>query len=324
VYGVREQPDESGNPTGLPGDLVGIGDVNPDTERLRLQSMIRQGVAPRLDAEPFIVRDDSGLTCLLLWVPPSPYPPCMVVSGDSRFWVRHGGGKYAMDIDQIRRAFVESETWLERLRNFRAERLRAIGGAGAGPGLAMPPWSGRLAIHFASIPSSRGRRLDVVAAHRRHAFMPLITPNLVTRINLDGVVRLSSGAQGQALSYVQVFRSGVIESVDCLAFKGRGHEDPSDTQIFEEEFIASIGRLVRDQLPLLEELGLAPPYVLMVSLLSVNSWRLAYSSARGGVFDRDDIVLPEVLLQSEDSVESALQEIDELLWQAAGLERRPQ
>jgi len=325
VYGVPEELDADGKKTGLPGEIVGVGDINDDEERLRLQSIIRQGIAPRLEANPFVVRSEAGLTCVALWVPPSTYPPCMVISGsDSRFWMRQGGGKYAMDIEQIRRAFVESETWLERLRSFREERLKAIGGVGAGPGLLMPPWRGRLAMHVAPLSSMRGGRLDVVGACRAHPAMPMNTLNLTTRINLDGFIRFSTSHDGHLVSYIQVFRSGVIESVDCLVFKGHGHERPENHHIFEEDFVSLIGSQVRDQLPLLEELALAPPYVVMVSLLGVNSWELAYSSTRGGVLDRDDIVLPELLLERREDVDAALAEIDELLWQAAGLERRPQ
>jgi len=84
-----------------------------------------------------------------------------------------------------------------------------------------------------------------------------------------------------------------------------------------------VAGLLKDQLLLMQELAAAPPYVCMVSLLGVGGWWFAYSDKRGGRFDRDEITLPEVMLEDESGIAEALQETDQMLWQAAGLDRRP-
>jgi len=325
VYGVSEQRDDAGRTTGVPKGIVGVGNVNADTEKLRLHNLVHSGVAPRVDVAVFVApAADSAKTCVLLWVPPSTYPPCMVVAGgDSRFWLRRGGGKYSMDIDEIRRAFVEADTWLDRLRAMHEERAKAAASGWPVPGLRLPLGGGRLVMHVAPLrPVARGR-LDVVSACRKHPVMPMHQFNLATRVNIDGFVRCSVDDKGESTSYVQVLRSGVVETVDCRAFKGRGHWDWGDRQIFEEEFLEQVAGLLKDQLLLMQELAAAPPYVCMVSLLGVGGWWFAYSDKRGGRFDRDEITLPEVMLEDESGIAEALQETDQMLWQAAGLDRRP-
>ena len=47
LYGIDEQR-ENGRATGLPGAITGVGSVNVDAEVLRLESMARDGLAPRV------------------------------------------------------------------------------------------------------------------------------------------------------------------------------------------------------------------------------------------------------------------------------------
>jgi hypothetical protein len=50
----------------------------------------------------------------------------MIKSGDSRFYSRHGSGKYSLDVTQIRSAFALSDSLPEKIRRFRDERIGRI------------------------------------------------------------------------------------------------------------------------------------------------------------------------------------------------------
>src|SRR6266540_4021353 len=47
LYGIREKRDQ-GKPSGIPEAAIGVTGMVPDLEILRLQSIIRDGIAPRI------------------------------------------------------------------------------------------------------------------------------------------------------------------------------------------------------------------------------------------------------------------------------------
>ena len=71
IFGVRDRR-EAGKPTGEIDTIVGLSALNVDAERLRLESMVLDGIAPRLPPVSFHeIRRDPHLPCLLLRVPRS-------------------------------------------------------------------------------------------------------------------------------------------------------------------------------------------------------------------------------------------------------------
>src|SRR5208337_4963770 len=64
---------------------------------------------------------------ILVRVPRSLNAPHMVIFNEfNRFYARHSGGRYAMNVREIRQAFLASELLPERIRSFRNERVTAI------------------------------------------------------------------------------------------------------------------------------------------------------------------------------------------------------
>ena len=94
VFGVTES---AGVPTGIPG--VQIGDT--DQEILRFDSIIRDGLSPRIRHTTRAVPLASGRYVLIIRSERSWYGPHRVIfKGDSRFYGRTTNGKY----EQIGRA----------------------------------------------------------------------------------------------------------------------------------------------------------------------------------------------------------------------------
>ena len=107
IYGMRARRDADGKPMDEL-EIVGIPELNPDSVKLRLENMLRDGIAPRLPPVEFhkIVRPE-GHPCLLLRVPRSWIAPHMVTfKADPRFYARNSGGKYPLDVVGIREAFL--------------------------------------------------------------------------------------------------------------------------------------------------------------------------------------------------------------------------
>ena len=90
----------------------------------------------------------------------------------------------------------------------------------------------------------------------------------------------------------------------------------------EEDVIDS----VKSYSSALELLGVARPYVVMLSLIGVHGYRLATGEYRSRSktlsFDRDNLILPDVLLDEGDvSVEEILRPMFDALWNASGYAR---
>lgn len=127
IFGLRERRNQ-GRATGEPEAVVGLPGLNADAERLRLENLVRDGVAPRMPPLAFReVRRDPDPPCLVLRVQRSWAGLHMITFKNlSRFYSRNSGGKYQLDVGEIRNAFVGLETARERIRQFRADRVARV------------------------------------------------------------------------------------------------------------------------------------------------------------------------------------------------------
>jgi len=121
VYGMKEDQ-------GLPVELPGLVNVDPDAEVLRLDGMAQRGIRPRipgLSSRPIPLR--NGNVAIVTHVPKSWAGPHMVTYNDSqRFYGRNSAGKYQLDIDELRASFNAWGAAAERIERFRADRLARI------------------------------------------------------------------------------------------------------------------------------------------------------------------------------------------------------
>jgi hypothetical protein len=344
IYGMTE----SG---GIPQNLAGVdAGNNLDAEISRLESSIRDGIRPRIPGihhQP--VRLESGKHALVLRVPRSFSRPHVVTYKNHwKFHARTSNGKYQMDVDEVRRAFVLSESVADRIRAFRAERLsRVVSGETPIP----IEGTGRVVLHVVPIsafdspasvvdldiqrPPLSERVLlpiSIVNELELDEFLLSRDPGILRRrYNFDGVfcdARL--GAPGEnPKGYAQLFRTGVIEAVDNNAFFEEEGVSRIDGKKLDEGLIKAVQRYFR----LLRELGVEPPIFLLLSLVGVSDYTMlqkdmpqhCYSALRP--VDRDDLVVPEVMVESLEQDLHALQRrmrpLLDAVWNAVGLPRSP-
>ena len=121
VYGMTE----SG---GMPQELPGFETSDIDGEISRLGSSIHAAIQPRiLGVQHHPVQLENGKYALVIRVPRSFSRPHVVTYKNHwKFYARIPNGKYQMDVDEVRRAFVLSENVADRIRAFRAERLGRV------------------------------------------------------------------------------------------------------------------------------------------------------------------------------------------------------
>jgi predicted HTH transcriptional regulator len=126
VYGIADRRDEEGRATGIPEKVVGLTGVNLGQAIGRLDQMCQSSISPRISGvQVKLVEGLSSGPIVVVRVPSSWAAPHMV-NQSGRFYSRNNGGKYQMDVEEIRGSVLRSEALPDRLRGFRSERLAKI------------------------------------------------------------------------------------------------------------------------------------------------------------------------------------------------------
>lgn len=320
VYGMKEEG-------GLPVELCGLDVDDADSIVTALDSSIRTGIKPRIPGVVvWPVRLESGKVAVVIHLPRSFASPHMVTyKGSSRFFARTSNGKYQLDVEEIRAAFPLSDKTADRVRDFRLDRIAKI----RADETPVPLVQGaKIVLHVAPLAAfSSLAQIDLqsVAVVSRELLLIPLGPaaGREGRFNLEGFVRYTPSRDDRyASAYLQIFRNGALETVDTsLASHSAagGHLGGTnlEREVIEklEYYVSSLKRLRSDV-----------PFAVMISLLGVKGYMIGPpETARMlgvGRFDRDAILVPEVLLESFDTdITHLMKQPFDMVWNAAGWAR---
>jgi hypothetical protein len=209
IYGIQA-------PNGVAEQLLGL-DGDLDAAINRLENIIRTGLQPRVTGYSVVpISLASGRKLLVFRIPRSwGLPHRVTLGGHDKFYGRSSAGKYALDVSELRALFQLSESTADRIKNFRAERVLSILSSQTPVPLAPGPFTVIHVVPFNAF--SGGQMFDVSRKYDRN-FLPLSpmvhAGQLSYRHNMDGIVTYSvQRAPARSRSYLQLFRSGIIESV---------------------------------------------------------------------------------------------------------------
>jgi hypothetical protein len=243
----------------------------------------------------------------------------VTLGGWNRFYGRGSGGRYELDVEEIRIGFLAAETAAERARGFRRERLAAIEAGEAPLRLASP------LIAFHAIPltpwTGWGQVIEAPGALRQQLPTLLGDRAQGVRFTLDGWLALVPDA-----AFVQLFRWGAIESVAALKWFVR------DGRISGGTVENSVITAYKEYSKFFAWAGIDPPIALGLALVGVHGLTLFAGSgllsqppvfaARG--FDRDLVAVPETVVDDlQQPPDVALRPLFDALWNAAGWSRSP-
>ena len=322
VVGVRESKDNKG----IPEELCGfdIGNLSEEQYKNRLVEILQSRVKPRIQGIGIRVLPLStqpGKWAAVIRIPKSFARPHQVEVGNKNFefWFRHEASKQRMDIDEIRSSILSSDTLSERIRSFRIDRLGRIK-SGDTP-IALVEGT-KMVMHL--VP------LNAFEPTARYELAPLLEGNLAplspmysslreTQHNFDGIIAHDKWAQeSSAGSYVQVFRSGIVESVEGRLFTYEGTS--LDGDYFDKMLFAALPKYLSIQ----QKLAINPPILVMLSLLNISGYDLsvsnrAYRSYPQKIIHENDLLVPEEVIEdyTQDSKKVA-QSIIDRIWNAAG------
>lgn len=303
---------------GRPTEIKPLTIANWDAERLKIENLLRDGISPRIAPEMTTIAAQSGHV-IALRIPRSWSGPHMVsLQHTNKFYSRNSGGKYLLDVGELRTAFTSGAQIADGIRTFRQNRLSSIVSNQTPVDL---PETAKLIVHCCPYASGRfGNDVDIRKAYDKIDLIAPLYGGFSHHYNLDGVMSFCSESQGRAVSYFQLFRNGNIEYVDAALLKPKeqiGKVIPSTSVA-----AACISSLQR-ALTLLGALYVVPPAALMVTMLGVKSYKLGVGLRRSFdtvLIDRDALVLTPAIAQSFDIDATAfLRPILDEMWNAAGM-----
>lgn len=319
IYGVDEVQ-------GVATEICGLTGIDRDKEIARLQGMLETGIEPRLVGHTIRAVDSSnGSPVIVLHIPVSWARPHVVrLEGHWRFYVRDSSGKHPLDVGELRSLFGETDAVAARARGFRAERLsRVLGGEAP---LTLPEGP-KLVLHVVPVqafaPAYTVDLAPVVAKRPK----PLYASSWNHRRNFDGFLTFagSTDPNDRLPTYLQVFRNGCLESVDCylLAPHGPRPRRIIPSTALEEELIECCALYLRT----LSDLRIGPPVLIMITLLGVKGFEIAFRDSPSYDFsqhpiEKEDLLLPEILVEDlAADTARILRPAFDMLWNACGPSR---
>jgi len=319
VYGMEELG-------GAPTQLVGLQLDNVDAEKLRLEDIIRNGIAPRAGISIEVVPLSGTGVAVVIRIPYSFARPHMVTFKNSgRFYSRNSAGKYQLDVSELRSIFSVSATFAERARQFRIDRLARLVAQETPVKLQRPPTAVLHLIPATAFDAAATLDLSPLLGQGER-LRPMVSSDSYqrARYNFDGLLA-NDHSQGAASSYVQLFRNGIIEAT----LSDLNDDDELNKKILpttwqEEHFIEALPIYLRAQ----ADIGVETPVFLMFTLFGVSGYVLGVKDGlRRRRFDqtpidRDQLSVPEIMLEdlTRDSAE-ALRPVFDAVWNAAAWPR---
>jgi hypothetical protein len=229
-----------------------------------------------------------------------------------------------MSVDEIRDSFLASDSLGDRLRSFRETRVTKVY---ENKTPVVLPKGGRTIMHV--IPYSAGSGLNQVPVPLMESLVeklqPLIGMGWDPMYNLDGYVTYSTRrvAPGdyENISYVQVFRTGAIESVAGLLVSEREGSPVISGQGTENRLTQGLANLLSAE----QALDMVPPLVVGVTFTGVLRTILTenldpqYDRSPGQPFGDDILQLPEIVVPEYGlDPKAILAPTVEIFWQAFG------
>lgn len=293
VFGIEEAKDETGKNAGTIAQLRGLPGFNVDETQRRLEAIIRDGLDPRLPSLRFRTIDGGS---------------------DGPFLVVRVGRSFV-----IRAAFLEADQGQQRARSFRLDRIARILAADTPVRTGNGP---RWALHVVPVRHAWNADVALVSdAQMQREFSPMRANSWSLRHNLDGLVSVSGSKDArESHTYSILFRDGAVEGVDAGLLEWNGEERVIPSVAIEEYVQEYADLYVR----LLRRLGVDAPLAIGLSFLNALDFKMGVSSDTMWFrdkplgFDRRELLMPEVIVETDSVNYSQLRGAFDVMWQAAG------
>lgn len=314
VFGIDEEGD------GKASAIVPLTS-NPDEDVRRLADILANGVEPRIPGLLFRAVPVAGGHVIVIRIRQSWSAPHRVRT-NQHFFIREGPRRRQLDVPEVRSEFLRSEKLADQLRAFREERLGRILSGDAPVRLMAGAVTALHLFPLSSVANGVVDPLDFQNAHQ----VPMIAQagGRHFRLNLDGALAFRPVGENGSGGYTQIFRNGRIEAVRVFSTQLPSGRYNLPSTHYEAELLRFYTQITAEIL----RLGIGPPTMFAYSILNAKKSELGLGNrlllnvdSEDGLFDRDAILLPDVVMDEFSDAHVALRPLFDLVWQAAGLAR---
>jgi hypothetical protein len=223
-------------------------------------------------------------------------------------------------VEDLRRAFLESETLATKISNFRNDRLSAIS---INETFAPLVSGAKIVLHL--IPDSSfefGKTYDL-GKNCFSDFLPSYSSGgYNSRVTFDGMMNYWPDLQ-EVYCYSHIFNNGILERVDAFSLTG------SDKKLIPPSYEAELIKLLNMYFESFKKYQIELPAWVCLSLIGVKGYvmgieRLLRFGCVIPPIDRDDLIVPPIRIESYDlSADKVLKPAFDLVWNASGYEKCP-
>jgi hypothetical protein len=315
IFGIIER-------NGIAHDIIGIEVINEDAEILRIENIIQSNIEPRISGVSIkaILLANSKVVIILRIRKSLSSPHVVKIEKHWRFYSRNSKGKYPLDVQEVKSAFLFSETTGDKIRNFRAERIASLYANDSPVKLDNNPF---IVLHI--IPLStfyHGKLSDISSLYgERHNLIIEWSNTTNSRFNFDGflVYPPITPNTNSTFAYAQFYRNGIVEAVDAITIKL--HNGRKIIPYFYEKVIINI---LKNFIKYQKQLGVDPPFIVFLSFLKVFDHVIALKNNEIGnnFIDRDMLLTPDIFIEDyESNLPQALHPLFDIIWNASGYMR---
>lgn len=255
-----------GEKNGYADDLCGLGQIDTDAEIRRLKQAISNNIEPiiTVDIRDIKLSDSQKGFVLVIRVPRSVYQPhrLEIKNEPNLFKIRRSNGNEDMTVEELRRAFNLSSTFIKEANQIRAERIAQI----AQKKTPYPLNEGfKVVLHV--IPFSAlglGQRIDLSDLGQKDK-----TPQWAKSLGFYEGKRNQQGFASEfnvrydlAYGYTYIFRTGIVETV--FYFNKRDNKFIGLHRVEDR-----ILYLMKRASTIFQNLYINPPFIVMVSFLDL-------------------------------------------------------
>lgn len=319
IFGLKQ------NKAGEAYEIKGIGTTNQDQDFLRLLQIIQNGIEPRIAPPQIKGIKANGQNIYILKIKPSFNKPHRVKK-NQKFYGRNSNGRYVLDIDELRNLFLFSGTLEEKMEKIKINRLIKI------KSFDFPfefITNKIITLHIIPIASLYNRiQLNLESIEKKLFLFSPIEPTTASPQNIynfEGKMKYYLNYEKKMSSYVQIFRNGIIESVNSsiLSFDGK---DNINGDIIEN----MIRGKINDYLIGFTSIEIDYPYFINISLLNIKGSRIIISNQIGHAIYRslwgdlgriynEDLLLPVVYVEKNSELKEKLDYCFNVFYNSDGL-----
>ncbi len=318
IYGMKEENE-------VATELIGIEIENLGSFMQSIENKVKEMIEPRIPGVNFKSINLSGNNYAIVINIPKSWlgPHGFMFDKGWRFYLRGSTQSYIVDIDQLRDLFTQSDQLTQIIRSFRDKRISEIL-ADATSLKFSPALKSKLVLHIIpTISFSPTFSIDFTKLEPiKNRLNPIFSQGTFQRYNFDGFLTYDEYWEGGGLrNYFQLFRNGIIETVDASVINYPRKENDNTIDLTSVQ--SGILDYLRNYFELYQQMEIESSIVFYFSMLNVKG-RPGRVTPEKFFFnsydlDRDNLFFPETIFNSpKDNVDEKAEEILLPMWQSFG------